>query len=134
MKLVNTTLKTVTYFGGSLFTSRLLNFTRNCKIFIADSRCFEINSMRSFFLFLCSTFPWRFRFSIKYFSIIHFLLKVTHVHSTAGLEQDIPRLQLACDLSRFLFQQSLSNSRLLLTFRHGPKSSRSHSGAELSQP
>ena len=66
-----------------------------------------------------------FRLNISQY--IHFLLKVTHVHSTAGLEQDIPRLQLACDLSRFLFQQSLSNSRLLLTFRHGPKSSRSHS-------
>ena len=130
VKLVNTTLKTVTYFGGSLFTSRLLNFTRNCKIFIADSRCFEINSMRSFFFyFYVALFLGGLGFQLNISQLSIFLLKVTHVHSTAGLEQDIPRLQLACDLSRFLFQQSLSNSRLLLTFRHGPKSSRSHSGS-----
>ena len=124
VKLVNTTLKTVTYFGGSLFISRLLNFTRNCKIFVADSRCFEINSMRSFF-FYAALFLGGLGFQTNISQLSIFLLKGTHVHSTAGLEQDIPRLQLACDLSRFLFQQSRSNSRLLLTFRHGPKSSRS---------
>ena len=42
-----------------------------------------------------------FRLNISQY--IHFLLKVTHVHSTAWFEQVIPRLQLACDLSRFMF-------------------------------
>ena len=87
--------------------------------------------MRSFFFyFYVALFLGGLGFQLNISQLSIFLLKVTHVHSTAGLEQDIPRLQLACDLSRFLFQQSLSNSRLLLTFRHGPKSSRSHSASE----
>ena len=44
---------------------------------------------------------------------IHFLLKVTHVHSTAGYEQVIPRLQLACDSSGFVFQKV---SQILVCF------------------
>ena len=53
VKLVNTTLKSVT-FGGSLFISRLLNFTnQELQNFVADYRCFEINSMRIFlFIFM----------------------------------------------------------------------------------
>ena len=42
-----------------------------------------------------------FRLNISQY--IHFLLKVTHVHRTVVFEQVIARLQLACDLSRFMF-------------------------------
>ena len=72
---------------------------------------YKLHDMRSF---LCSTFLWSFRFTIKYFSIYpFFLLKVTHVHSTAGYEQVIPRLQLACDSSGFVFQKV---SQILVCF------------------
>ena len=56
-----------------------------------------------FFYFYAALFFRVLGFQLNISQYIHFLLKVTHVHSTAGSEQVIPRLQLACDLSRFMF-------------------------------